>query len=267
MRLPDDEALAELGARARAVRRLVEDRRHRPAPAVALEIAHRLVALADADRAALRLVAVEQMRARPSRDASRRASSRDRPRRRCRCSCRARRSAASRARRRPRGTRGPRRSGPPPCGGAPSGRPTGSRNRSRVPAARRTSAAASTVQRLVRPPRRGSSAASVLAVGRRQARPRTLRSDQHEAAGLALVGWIAAGRRVRNMTLTERLMNGTPRISMPSALRTDDDEAVAADQVVRAHLLALAGRGVVQLGDDAVAVLAERRRACSDSAA
>ena len=43
---------------------------------------------------------------RPSRDASRRASSRDRPHRRRRCSCRARRSAASRARRRPRGTRG-----------------------------------------------------------------------------------------------------------------------------------------------------------------
>ena len=62
---------------------------------------------------------------------------------------------------------------------------------------------------------------------------------------------------VRSITLTERLMNGTPRISMPSALRTDEREAVACHHVARAHLLALAGRGVVQVGDDAVGVLAE----------
>ena len=31
-----------------------------------------------------------------------------------------------------------------------------------------------------------------------------------------------------------------------------------ADQIARAHLLALAGRGVVQVGDDAVGILAER---------
>src|SRR5205085_5038460 len=44
------ESLAEFRPRTRAIRRLVEDRRNRPAPAIALEVAHRLVALADADR-------------------------------------------------------------------------------------------------------------------------------------------------------------------------------------------------------------------------
>ena len=62
---------------------------------------------------------------------------------------------------------------------------------------------------------------ALAAVGRRQARPRTLRPDQHEAAGIAL-GWMADRSGVRSITLTERLMNGTPRISMPSALRTDE---------------------------------------------
>ena len=133
MRLPEARRWPSSARARRAVRRLVEDRRHRPAPAIALEIAHRLVALADADRAALRLVALEQMRAAPAvmhrgelpaeigriADAGVHAEPAIR---RHHVHGVARKEHAAAA-----------DSGPPPCGGAPSGRPTGSRNRSRGP--------------------------------------------------------------------------------------------------------------------------------------
>ena len=95
LRIDCREPRAELGAQLAALGRIVVDIAAKGARGV-MRSKLRIASShwRDADRPALRVVARQQVRRRPSPRARPRASSRDRPHRRCRCSCRARRSAA-----------------------------------------------------------------------------------------------------------------------------------------------------------------------------